>query len=73
MSSTQEKTLRHLRELVTALDLRLPQVARLGEAQIAREAAKLKSAAFLRIAELEREIALQNAANQRREGSNTQR
>jgi hypothetical protein len=41
-----------LRELVEALDRRVPHVERLGEARIAREAALLRSDAVARIAEL---------------------
>jgi len=41
-----------LRELVEALDRRVPHVERLGEARIAREAALLRSEAVARIAEL---------------------
>jgi hypothetical protein len=54
------KTVRHLRELVAALDRRVPQVERMGEAKIAREAAALRVDALLRIVELEQEIALDN-------------
>jgi hypothetical protein len=45
--------LRLLRELIAALELRLPQVERAGEAAIASEAAALKAKALARIAELE--------------------
>jgi len=41
-----------LRELVEALDRRVPHVERLGEARIAREAALLRSEALARITEL---------------------
>jgi len=46
--------LRHLRELVAALDQRVPHIERAGEAQIARDAAGLREKALQRIAELER-------------------
>ena len=46
--------LRILRELITALEQRLPHVERAGEAAIAHEAAALKASALERIAELER-------------------
>jgi len=46
--------LRHLRELVAALDQRVPHIERAGEAQIARDAAELRERALQRIAELER-------------------
>ncbi len=58
MSSLQIRAVRHLRELIAALDRRLPQVERIGEATIAREAAALRAGAMQRIVELEREIAL---------------
>jgi hypothetical protein len=48
------RTIRELRELVAALDRRVPQVHRLGEISIARAAAALKDAALKRIEELER-------------------
>ena len=48
--------LRVLREFVVALDQRVPHVERLGEAEIARDAAELKARALARIAELEREL-----------------
>jgi hypothetical protein len=41
-----------LRELVEALDRRVPHVERLGEARIAREAALLRNEAVNRIQEL---------------------
>ena len=42
-----------LRELVAALDRRVPRLEREGEPEIARDAAALKDEALLRIAELE--------------------
>jgi hypothetical protein len=45
---------RELQELVVALDRRVPQVQRAGEASIARDAAALKARALKRIEELER-------------------
>jgi hypothetical protein len=44
---------RHLRELIEALDARVPMIERIGETQIARDAALLKENALQRIAELE--------------------
>lgn len=58
MSSAHVQTIRHLRELIAALDWRLPQVERTGEARIASEAAALRADAVMRITELEREMAL---------------
>jgi hypothetical protein len=43
---------RHLRELIAALDRRVPQIEREGEIRIAREAAELKDLAVARLAEL---------------------
>ena len=47
------RTIRDLSELIAAIDRRLPQVERCGEASIARAAARLKGDAIKRIAELE--------------------
>jgi hypothetical protein len=52
-SESNATVLRHLRELVAALDHRVPQIERVGEAQIARDAAELRERALQRIAELE--------------------
>jgi len=49
------QTVRELRELIAALDRRVPQVERVGEVAIARAAAVLKSEALKRIEELERD------------------
>jgi hypothetical protein len=46
---------RELLELIAALDRRVPQVERAGEASIARDAAALKVRALKRIEELQRE------------------
>jgi hypothetical protein len=48
-------TVRELRELIAALDRRLPQVERVGEISIARAASALNVEALKRIEELERE------------------
>ena len=50
---TPTEQIRHLRELIDALDRRVPQIERLGEIQIARDAAELKTNALKRIAVLE--------------------
>ncbi len=47
------RVLRHLRELVAALDRRVPHCDRAGEVQMARDAAELRDKALKRIAELE--------------------
>ena len=54
MAITSFQLVRELRELVVALDRRVPQVQRAGEASIARDAAALKARALRRIEELER-------------------
>lgn len=50
--SRGDRVVHALRELVAALDRRVTQVDRLGEARIAGEAAKLREAALHRIKEL---------------------
>jgi len=55
------RTIRELRELIVALDRRVPQVARMGEVEIARTAAGLRGEALRRIEELEREMAAASA------------
>jgi len=58
--STQKKPddrtamLRHLRELIAAIDRRVPHIERAGEIAIARDAGALREKALARIAELER-------------------
>jgi hypothetical protein len=42
-----------LHEFIAAIDRRLPQIARAGEAAIAHDAAQLKARAAARIAEIE--------------------
>ena len=44
-----------LKELIAALDRRIPQIQRAGEATIAQDAAALKAKALERLAKLERE------------------
>jgi len=46
---------RHLRELIAALDRRVPHVERLGEVEIARAATALRKKAEERLAKLEAE------------------
>jgi hypothetical protein len=53
--SVRAQTVRELRELIAALDRRVPQVERVGEISIARAASALKVEALKRIEELERE------------------
>jgi hypothetical protein len=54
MAITSVNVLRELRELIAALDRRVPQVQRAGEIAIARDAASLRAQAVKRIEELER-------------------
>lgn len=51
--STRKKVVARLRELISALDRRVPQIERAGEQRIASEAAVLKREAQDRIAEIE--------------------
>lgn len=52
MAVTVTQTVRELRELIAALDRRVPRVASVGEAAIARDAAALRAQAVTRLAEL---------------------
>jgi hypothetical protein len=54
-AANRARALRDLRELVEALDRRLPRVERAGEAAVARDAAALREKAMKRILELEAE------------------
>ena len=54
---TRTTQIHNLQELIAALDRRVPQVERGGEASIARAAEVLRAEATRRIAELERESA----------------
>jgi hypothetical protein len=54
MTVASADVLRELRELIAALDRRVPQVERAGELAIARDAATLRARAMQRIEELER-------------------
>jgi hypothetical protein len=49
----RKRTIRHLRQLIDALDSRVPRIERLGEGKIASDAATLRAKALKRIAELE--------------------
>lgn len=55
MAMIPSSVVRELQELIAALDRRVPQVQRAGEASIAREAAALRARALKRIEELEHE------------------
>jgi hypothetical protein len=56
-STEEDRTLvlQHLRELIAALDRRVPRIERDGEIAIARIATALREQALARIAELEAE------------------
>jgi hypothetical protein len=54
-AANRTRALRDLRELVEALDRRLPRVERAGEAAVARDAAALREKAMKRILQLEAE------------------
>ncbi len=49
------RVIRELRELIEALDRRVPQVGRVGEIEIATAAAALREKALRRVEELEQE------------------
>lgn len=51
---TVAQLVRQLREVIAALDRRVPRVAHAGEAAIAREAAALRARAVARLAEVDR-------------------
>jgi hypothetical protein len=51
-AAAREIMIRHLRELIRALDARTPHLERAGEMAIAREAARLRQKALTRLAEL---------------------
>ena len=51
---TRAEVIEHLRELIVALDRRVPRLERTGEVDIARDAAALRQDALERIADLER-------------------
>jgi hypothetical protein len=52
----KERALRRLHELVAALDRRVAQVERAGEAEVTRDAAALREKALKRISEIESDI-----------------
>ena len=57
MTTRSDQTLLHdLRELIAALDRRVPRLEREGERAIAHDAQALRRAALTRIAELERSL-----------------
>lgn len=54
---SRSRTIQELRDLIAALDRRVPQVQRAGETSIAVAAADLKARALRRIDDLERQAA----------------
>ena len=54
-TAARRRVLQHLRDLIEALDRRVPHVERAGEVTIAREASDLRATAMQRVAELEDE------------------
>jgi hypothetical protein len=55
-ASTRQRAIATLRELIDALDRRVPHVERLGEARIARDAAALRTEATRRIEQLNADV-----------------
>jgi hypothetical protein len=55
-NDNSKQQIRHLRELIAALDRRVPKIERVGEADIARDAAELKKKALTRLAELQADV-----------------
>ena len=53
-AGSSEALVAHLRELVDAIDRRVPHLEREGEMQIAADAAELRARALARIATLEK-------------------
>jgi hypothetical protein len=49
----RKRAIRHLRQLIEALNRRVPHVERVGEAEIARDAAELMDKALKRLKALE--------------------
>lgn len=50
----RKRAIRHLRQLIDALSRRVPHIERVGEAQIARDAAELMKQALKRLKALEK-------------------
>lgn len=70
MKTRSDQTLvRDLRELIAAIDQRVPHLEREGEREIARDAQALKRAALERIAELEPSSAVPAVPNVARENA----
>jgi hypothetical protein len=50
----RKRAIRHLRQLIDALNRRVPHIERVGEAKIARDAAELMKQALKRLKALEK-------------------
>jgi hypothetical protein len=61
MAVSNARLARELRELITALDNRVPRVERAGEVSIAKDAAALRAKAVKRLEELEKKNAKESA------------
>jgi len=66
--SDRTRKLRHLHELIAALDRRVPHVERIGEMEIAREGHALRKKALQRIAELEASLETSHTQRKRPDG-----
>ena len=66
--SDRRRKLRHLHELIAALDRRVPHVERIGEIEIAREGRALREKALQRIAELEASLETSHTQRKRPDG-----
>jgi hypothetical protein len=51
----RQRAIRHLRQLIDALNRRVPHIERIGEAAIARDAAELMKQALKRLKALEKQ------------------
>ncbi len=51
----RQRAIRHLRQLIDALNRRVPHIERVGEAAIARDAAELMKQALKRLKALEKQ------------------
>jgi hypothetical protein len=53
-AAERQRAIRHLRQLIDALNRRVPHIERVGEAAIARDAAELMKQALKRLKALEK-------------------
>jgi len=54
VDAERKRAIRHLRQLIDALNSRVPHIERVGEAKIARDAAELMKQALKRLKALEK-------------------